>query len=80
MTAIARSHSRRSPTLGDVQRPVREPLAAVGDELQRIVTADLPVIDEVNGHLLLMKGKMFRPTLAHHASSVAGAPDGRAVT
>jgi octaprenyl-diphosphate synthase len=80
MTAIAQSRSRRSPTLGDVQRPVREPLAAVGEELQRIVTADLPLIGEVNGHLLLMKGKMFRPTLALLASSVAGRAEARAVT
>ena len=80
MTAIAHSRSRRMPTLGDVQKPVRDSLAAVGDELKRIVTADLPLIDAVNGHLLLMKGKMFRPTLALLSSGVAGATDQRAIT
>jgi octaprenyl-diphosphate synthase len=83
MTAIAQSRSSRPPTLGDVQQPVRESLAAVSDELRRIVTADLPLIDEVNGHLLLMKGKMFRPTLALLSSGVAGVAgeaDERAIT
>lgn len=83
MTAPVRSRSARTPTLGDVQRPVRESLAAVGEELRRIVSADLPLIGEVNGHLMLMKGKMFRPTLALLSSGVAGVAgesDARAIT
>jgi octaprenyl-diphosphate synthase len=45
-----------------------------------VVAAEFPLIDEVNGHLLLMKGKMFRPTLTLLASAVAGRPEPRAVT
>ena len=39
--------------------------------MQRIVTDDLPLIREVSGHLLQMRGKMFRPTLALLCSSAA---------
>jgi octaprenyl-diphosphate synthase len=66
-------------TLGDVQRPVARELAAVTSELRRIVTADFPLIEEVNGHLLQMKGKLFRPTLLLLAHRASGAEDSRAV-
>ena len=40
--------------LADLQRPVERLLGAVGDELRRMVLADLPLIGDVNGHLLQM--------------------------
>jgi len=71
---------RAAPALADIQAPVRDRLDAVARELHRAVAADFPLIDEVNGHLLLMKGKMFRPTLTLLASAVAERPEARAVT
>lgn len=50
-------------SLGSIQEPVRAELDAVFAELGRIIAADFPLIDEVNHHLLRIKGKMFRPTL-----------------
>lgn len=51
-------------TLPGIQEPVRRELDAAFDELSRIIAADFPIIAEVNSHLLRMKGKQFRPTLA----------------
>jgi octaprenyl-diphosphate synthase len=48
--------------------------------MRRVVTADLPLIEQVSGHLLQMRGKMFRPTLALLASETAGTPQPRVVT
>jgi len=73
----------RTPTtsaLRDIQSPVRERLEDVAAEMRRIVTADLPMIEQVSGHLLQMRGKMFRPTLALLASEIDGKPEPRIVT
>jgi octaprenyl-diphosphate synthase len=73
----------RTPTtsaLRDIQAPVRERLEEVAAEMRRIVTADLPMIEQVSGHLLQMRGKMFRPTLALLASETDGTPEARVVT
>jgi octaprenyl-diphosphate synthase len=48
--------------------------------MRRIVTADLPMLEQVSGHLLQMRGKMFRPTLALLASETDGTPEKRVVT
>jgi octaprenyl-diphosphate synthase len=48
--------------------------------MRRVVTADLPLIEQVSGHLLQMRGKMFRPTLALLASETAGTPQPRVIT
>jgi octaprenyl-diphosphate synthase len=66
--------------LRDIQAPVRERLEEVVVEMRRIVTADLPMIEQVSGHLLQMRGKMFRPTLALLASETEGASEPRVVT
>lgn len=50
-------------TLPSIQRPVRGELDGVFDELGRIVRSDFPLIEDVNMHLLRIKGKLFRPTL-----------------
>ena len=49
-------------------------------EMRRVVTADQPLIEQVSTHLLQIRGKMFRPTLALLASETAEAPDERVVT
>ncbi|HEX8717335.1 MAG TPA: polyprenyl synthetase family protein [Gemmatimonadaceae bacterium] len=74
------ARSPLTPSLGDIQSPVADALARVADELRRVVVADLPLIDEVNSHLLLMKGKMFRPTLALLSSAVTGRSEPRVTT
>jgi len=66
-------------TLADVQRPVAELLDHVVTDLRAIVSADFPLIQEVNGHLLQMKGKLFRPTLLLLSAHASGAGDARAV-
>ena len=80
MSAASPARSPLTPALADIQAPVRDRLELVAEELHRVVAAEFPLIDEVNGHLLLMKGKMFRPTLTLLASAVADRPEPRAVT
>lgn len=77
------SSAARTPmtdALREIQAPVRDRLEEVVLEMQRVVTTDLPMIESVSGHLLHMRGKMFRPSLALLASAVEGKPQGRAVT
>jgi octaprenyl-diphosphate synthase len=50
-------------TLATIQQPIRSELDAVYGELGRIVRSDFPLVEDVSGHLLRMKGKLFRPTL-----------------
>jgi octaprenyl-diphosphate synthase len=67
-------------TLRDIQRPVAEDLDGVVEELRRIITADFPIIADVNEHLLRMKGKLFRPTLLLLSDLASGGRDPRAGT
>jgi octaprenyl-diphosphate synthase len=60
-------------SLGDLQDPVRERLTRVEVEMRRMIEEDFPLISEVNHHLLRMRGKMFRPTLALLADEATGA-------
>ncbi|HVD04858.1 MAG TPA: polyprenyl synthetase family protein [Gemmatimonadaceae bacterium] len=69
-----------APALREIQAPVRAQLERVSDELRRIVSADFPLITEVNEHLLQMRGKMFRPTLTLLASEVEETPQPRVTT
>ncbi len=83
MSAPARAGARavRVPPgqLREIQAPVRDRLEEVAAELQRVVVADFPMIEAITGHLLRMKGKMFRPTLTLLASAVEGRPEPRAI-
>lgn len=60
------------PELSAIQAPVRETLDRVGDEIKRIVLSDFDLIEEVNEHLLFMRGKLFRPTLLLLSSQIRG--------
>jgi octaprenyl-diphosphate synthase len=73
------AHPTAGVTLADVQRPVIAALDGVTVALRDIIAADFPLIQEVNGHLLQMKGKLFRPTLLLLANAASGARDERAV-
>jgi octaprenyl-diphosphate synthase len=77
--AVLRPRTAATDALRDIQAPVRDRLEEVVGAMQRIVTDDLPIIREVSGHLLQMRGKMFRPTLALLASAVTDTPEPRAV-
>ncbi len=77
------SSTARTPmtdALREIQAPVRDRLEEVVKEMHRVVTTDLPMIEAVSGHLLHMRGKMFRPSLALLASAIDGTPEPRAVT
>lgn len=77
---VARVRVPASNALREIQAPVVHELDAVVTEMQRIVTDDLPLIREVSKHLLQMRGKMFRPTLALLASSATGRSESRVTT
>ena len=78
--AVARARLPASAALRDIQAPIAGRLEEVVAEMRRVVTADLPLIEQVSGHLLQMRGKMFRPTLALLASETAGTSSPRVVT
>lgn len=65
-------------TLAALQAAVKARLEQVQGELRRIIRSDFGLIAEVNGHLLQMQGKMFRPTLLLLAEEASGAGDSRA--
>ncbi len=59
-------------TLLSIQRPVRAGLDRSIEELGRIVKEGFPLIEEVNQHLLRIRGKMFRPTLLLLSAQATG--------
>ena len=68
------------PTLSEVQRPVRDQMDGVVNELRRIVLSDFPAIEEVNDHLFWARGKLFRPTLLLLSNQIGNRPHPRAIT
>jgi octaprenyl-diphosphate synthase len=66
-------------TLVQIQRPVRDRLDQVATAMYTVVTADLPLIQSVSGHLLATRGKMFRPTLALLCSAADDTPEPRSI-
>lgn len=80
MTFTTRTPSALAAALRDIQAPIHDELAMVSDELWRIVSADVPLVQEVQGHLMGMKGKLFRPTLLLLSAAVDDQPQARAVT
>jgi octaprenyl-diphosphate synthase len=65
--------------LQEIQAPVRDRLDLVVPAMVEIMAVDVPQIQEVNKHLLRMRGKLFRPTLALLSSALEGNADPRAV-
>lgn len=72
-----RSRTTTAATLQEIQAPVADSLARVLDEMWRIVAVDSEFFRGVNQHLMLMKGKMVRPTLMLLASECDGAAQPR---
>lgn len=73
--------SRVAPvTMATVQRPVQAELDEAFAEMGRIISSDFPLIDEVNRHLLRIRGKMFRPALLLLSARSAGDVTPREIT
>ena len=62
------------PNLSSVQDLVADRLEGVQGALKRIIISDFDLIEEINEYLLLMRGKLFRPTLLLLSSRVGGKP------
>ncbi|MEN9508223.1 MAG: hypothetical protein RLZZ621_786 [Gemmatimonadota bacterium] len=80
MSISIRTPSSLAAALREIQAPIQQDLATVSDELWRIVSADVPLVQEVQGHLMGMKGKLFRPTLLLLSSRVEDVAAPKAVT
>ena len=80
MTLTARTPSALTAALRDIQTPVVDELNEVSNELWRIVSADVPLVRDVQRHLMGMKGKMLRPTLLLLSSGVEERRQPRAIT
>jgi octaprenyl-diphosphate synthase len=65
--------------LSSVQNLVADRLDGVQDDLRRIIISDFDLIEEVNEYLLLMRGKLFRPTLLLLSNRVGGSPSDDAI-
>jgi octaprenyl-diphosphate synthase len=68
------------PNLSSVQNLVADRLEGVQDELKRVIISDFDLIEEITEYLLLMRGKLFRPTLLLLSNKVGGSPSQDAVT
>ena len=63
-----------------VQELVQEDLDLVAAELSRIIVSDFELIDQVNEHLSLTRGKLFRPTLLLLSSQIEANASDEALT
>jgi octaprenyl-diphosphate synthase len=80
MEAASTSLLREAPPgLAAMQSLVGDRLESVQDELKRIIVSDFNMIEEVNEYLLLMRGKLFRPTLLLLSNQIGGRPTEDAV-
>lgn len=78
MTLRTRPSPASASALREIQAPVIEGLQRVNEELWRIVSVDADLVRNVKEHLMLMKGKMLRPTLVLLASETDQTADPRA--
>lgn len=68
------------PRLNQIQAPVQGDVEGVMEEIRRIILSDFQMVEEVNEYLLLMRGKLFRPTLLLLSSQVEGTPSSDVLT
>lgn len=80
MMFSTRTPSALAAALRDIQAPVSTALSEVPGELWRIVAADVPLVRDVQDHLMGMKGKLFRPTLLLLTSAIEDRSPPRATT
>jgi octaprenyl-diphosphate synthase len=64
--------SQTAITLESIKHPIQIELDGAFQELARIVQSDFSMINDVNTHLLRLRGKLFRPTLALLAARASG--------
>ncbi len=69
-----------APNLSSVQNLVAGRLEEVQGDLKRIIISDFNLIEEINEYLLLMRGKLFRPTLLLLSNKVGGSQSDDAIT
>lgn len=65
--------------LKDLQRPVREELDRVQEELAQFFVCDVELINRISTHMLRAHGKRFRPTLVLLSAQLKGELDPRGV-
>ncbi len=80
MDAAAALLKGEPSALASIQSQISGRLTEVLSELRRIVVSDFDMIEDVNEYLLLMRGKLFRPTLLLLANEVGDTPDDDAIT
>ena len=68
------------PILSSVQSIIAGRLEEVQGDLKRIIISDFDLIEEINEYLLLMRGKLFRPTLLLLSNEVGGNPADDGIT
>ena len=78
--ALTAAVREEPPALASIQAPVGDRIDQVMDEIRRIVVTDFTLIEEVNEYLLLMRGKLFRPTALLLSSEIGSSAHPRAVT
>lgn len=79
MTSTSGTRLDAGGALLEIQAPVLDALERVPEAMWSIVTADNELVGAVTGHLMGMRGKMFRPTLLLLASAVDQPASARAI-
>jgi octaprenyl-diphosphate synthase len=65
------------PSLAQLQGLVAEDLDRVMEEIRRIIISNFEMIEEINEYLMLLRGKLFRPSLLLLSSRIGGRPSPR---
>jgi octaprenyl-diphosphate synthase len=78
VTLRTRLSPAAASALQEIQAPVAGALEHVLQEMKRIVVSETTLVNNVSEHLMLMRGKMMRPTLVLLASETEGTPDPQA--
>lgn len=65
------------PSLAQLQGLVAQDLDRVMEEIRRIIISNFEMIEEINEYLMLLRGKLFRPSLLLLSSRVGGRPSAR---
>lgn len=80
LAPAAPDRSSEKDSLRRIQAPVLRSLEAVTEEMAASVQHDAPLLAQMGGHLMEMRGKMFRPTLVLLCSQAADDPQPQAIT
>ncbi|MGQ0641429.1 MAG: polyprenyl synthetase family protein [Gemmatimonadaceae bacterium] len=78
MTFRTRLSPAATSALQEIQAPVAVALEQVLQDMKRVVASETELVNHVSDHLMLMRGKMLRPTMLLLASDIDGTPDAQA--